>query len=69
MSKTKLFQYVIFFEPTEKEEEEGKKTLLVKDVTNVLATEEKNVVMIASRAIPEEYLNKLDQINIIVRPF
>lgn len=69
MSKMKLFQYVIIFEPTDKEIKEGVKAKVVKDITNVLSAEEKNVAILAAREIPVEYLDKLEQINIAIRPF
>jgi len=69
MAKFKLFQYVIIFEPTDKEIKEGLKAKIIKDVVNVLAAEEKNVAILAAREIPAEYLDKLEQINIAIRPF
>ena len=69
MAKFKLFQYVIIFEPTDKEIKEGLKAKIIKDVVNVLAAEEKNVAILAAREIPAEYLDKLEQINIAICPF
>jgi hypothetical protein len=69
MKQTKLFQYAIFFEPTEKELEKGEKTKILKDVTNVLSSDEKTVAILASREIPDVYLSMLEQVNIVIRPF
>jgi hypothetical protein len=69
MKNVKLYQFVIFFIPTEKEEEEGLSTKILVDVTNVLACSDQEVLIKASRTIPEEYLTKLSQVNIVVRPF
>jgi hypothetical protein len=70
MSKdVKLFQYVIFYVPTEEETKTGKKPEVLVDIKNVLASEERNVVVMASRDIPSDYLNRLENVNIVVRPF
>lgn len=69
MKDVKLYQFVVFFIPTEKEAKEGAKPEVLVDVTNALAQSEQEVLIRASRAIPENYLNKLSQVNIIVRPF
>ncbi len=42
---------------------------MVKDITNVVARDEKEVLMIAAREIPAEYLDKLDRVEIALRPF
>ena len=66
---TKVFQYVILWSPTEKQEEDGLKSKLLKEVTTVLAKDEKTVALLASKQIPDEYNDQLDQVNIAVRPF
>ena len=70
MSKNvRLFQYVIIFTPSEKEEKDGVRSKLLVDVTNVLSSDEKSVAILAARQIPEDYLERLDQVNIAIRPF
>jgi len=70
MSKNvRLFQYVIIFTPSDKEEKDGVKAKVLVDVTNALSQDEKSVAILAARQIPEEYLDKLDQVNIAIRPF
>jgi hypothetical protein len=69
MKNLKLFQYVIFFQPTEKEVKDGVKATIIKDITNVLSVDEKEVNIKAAREIPEEYLDRLDQVIIALRPF
>lgn len=68
-----LYEYCIIYIPkrTKKEEDEGtfKKAILLKDVTRVLAKEEKEVAILAARDIDEKYLDKLDQVSIKIRPF
>jgi hypothetical protein len=65
----KLYEYAIIWEPTEAQAKEGQKPKLVLDVTRTLATDEKSANIIASRAIPDEYVMQLDQIKIALRPF
>jgi hypothetical protein len=70
MSKSKLFQYAIIWHPTEKQvKDDGTKSKLVKELTTILATDEKAVLMTASMNIPVEYKEQLDQVEIVVRPF
>lgn len=70
MDNSKLFQYVIIWNPTEKQiKDEGMKPKLVKDVTNVLAVDLASVNMQAAMNIPKEYSDQLDQVQIAVRPF
>jgi hypothetical protein len=70
MSKSKLFQYAIIWHPTEKQvKDDGAKSKLAKELTTILATDEKAVLMTASMNIPVEYKEQLDQVEIVVRPF
>lgn len=69
MEKSILFQYAIIWNPTEKEAEDGKKAKLIGEIKSVLAKNAAEVNVIAARAIPEEYLEELDQISIAVVPF
>lgn len=70
MTKSKLFQYAILWHPTEKQvKEEGKKTVVLKDVTTILSTDEKSAAMAAAMEIPSDKKGELDQIEIVLRPF
>ena len=70
MSKSRLFQYAVLWHPTEKQlKEEGLKSKLLVDMTTVLAADQQSVTMSAAMAIPTEYKDQLDQIEIAVRPF
>ncbi len=66
---TKLFQYAIFWQPNESQIKNGEKAKLISDVKSALANDEKGAMIMASREIPEEYLNQLDQVQIALRPF
>jgi hypothetical protein len=73
MPRGKLFEYAVLYHPKEKKDAAGnaleeKKSIIVKDITSILATSDKEVGMMAARSIPPEYENKLDDVEIIVRP-
>lgn len=65
----KLFQYVIFWTPTEAQVKEGAKPIVLKDLTTVLAKDDQSANIMAARAIPDSHINELEQITIAVRPF
>jgi hypothetical protein len=74
MARGSLFQYAVLYHPREKKDAAGnptetKKSILVTPVTNILATSDKEVGILAARSLPEEYLDKLDDVEIIVKPF
>lgn len=69
----KLFEYVVLYHPkaSKKDEESGvvNKSKIVVDLKRDLAANEKEIAIRAAREIPEEYLDKLDQVEIAIRPF
>ena len=68
--KLSLFQYAILWHPTEKEiKETGAKTILITGPETTLAGSTEQVRMQAAMSIPSEYRDKLDQVEIGVRPF
>ena len=66
MSKVRVFDYVIYFEPNDCDGNE--KPLILKRDT-VLATDEKTALIVISRFIPDEYMNRLDEVKVLTRPF
>lgn len=72
-AKGKLFEYAVIHHPKAKKDlagnEETVKSALLTDVTRVLAVSSDEVAILAARSIPPEYLDKLEQVEIIVRPF
>lgn len=66
--KLRLFEYAVLLHPETKKEEKNK-TILVKQPAWLLAKDEKQVGMLAAREVPEKYLDQLDRVEIIVRPF
>ena len=72
---SKVFEYVVLYHPKAKTSKDGngevetKPSVMLVDVTRILAQDERQVAMLAARAIPEEYTSKLDQVEIAIRPF
>lgn len=62
-----VFQYVAVLHPTEAQEEDGVKASLIQDVTTIVASSEKQAVLVAARALDDDV--DLDQVELIVRPF
>lgn len=77
--KGQLFQYAILYHPKLAAskvieglgagEIETKKSELLQEPKSVVAESEDEVRMLASRDIPEQYTEKLDQVEVLVRPF
>ena len=70
---SKLFEFAVIYTPVaNKEQRENgirpKPELLV-DVTRVLADNEQQAAMLAARAIPAEYTDRLAQVEVAIRPF
>jgi hypothetical protein len=74
MAKGKLFEYAVLYHPKGKknaagESVEEKKSEVIADVTRVLAGSDAEVSILAARSIPETFLSRLDDVEIVVRPF
>lgn len=72
MAKGKLFEYAVLFHPkrTKDNVDAGthpKSSVLVSPT--VVVGQDTEIPMIAARAIPEAYQDKLEDIEIVVRPF
>ena len=69
----KLFEFAVIFHPKVVRDALGNETQgpdkIISDPVFTLAKDDKEVAMRAARAIPEDYLDKLDQVEIVVRPF
>lgn len=72
MARQKLFEYAILYHPKEKKDVAGnivnEKSKVVKPLTETLAADDKEVGIRAARELPEEYLDKIEDIEIIIRP-
>lgn len=69
----KLYQYAIIFHPkqTKQQKDDGIDPVskIVKDITSILAPDDKSALLIIAREIPTEYTDKLSQVEIALRPF
>lgn len=66
-TRSLLFEYAIIWHPTEKEEKEGETAKILVDLKRVLAKDATIVHAIAARDIPSEYIDKINQIQILIR--
>lgn len=67
--RSRLFQYVILWHPTESEAKDGKRSKIIIGPTDILANDQNSANMSAVMAIPVEYKDQLDQIEVALRPF
>lgn len=73
MAKGQLFEYAVLHHPKATKEQadrqEQPKSVVVVPLTTVMATTEGEVSIMAGRAIPEEHLGHLDDVEILIRSF
>lgn len=69
----KIFEYAILFHPTQTKEQaergECPPSVLVVDVARCVAKDAAQAQIIAARVIPEQYLDKLANVEVAIRPF
>ena len=72
----KLFEYVVLYHPKARKakgDEDGERTTdpseIIVDLKRVIAKDDKTVAIVAAREIPEKFIDRLEQVEIIVRPF
>ena len=69
----KLFEYAVIYNPLPTKDQidtgEKPKSVLIVDVKRVLSNSDKEAAMLAARDIPETYTDKLDRVEIALRPF
>ncbi len=62
-----VYEFVVFFVPYDKKSHE--KAAVLSGPTVVLARTEDHARTLAARAVPEAYLERLDEVTVKVRPF
>jgi len=67
--KKQFFQFAVLFHPTEEEYKTGTRSKVLVEISTIFASDAKEAGILAARQIPETYLEKLDQVEIAVRPF
>jgi hypothetical protein len=71
MGKLILYQAAVLWHPDENNEEQyqKEKTKVLIEPHFLLAKNDKSAAYKLSKQIPEEYLEEIDQVEILVRPF
>lgn len=73
MAKGKLFERAVLYHPKQTKEQrdagETPRSTVVMKPEYILASTETEVSVQTARALPEEYLTKLEDVEILVRPF
>jgi hypothetical protein len=67
-----IFEYAVLFHPKPKKVGDDTVTdpsIIIVDLKRVVAQTDNEVAIKAAREIPEEYLDKLEQVEIAIRPF
>ncbi len=64
-----IYEYAVLFHPRTKKDGVAEPSTLVVDVQRLVAASEKEVAILAGRSIPDAYLDKLEQVEIAIRPF
>lgn len=67
--KSTLYNYTIVWHPSESQSEKGEKSQMLIEPKYLLAPDQNSAFMQAARQIPEKYLEELDQVDILIRPF
>ena len=72
MAKGKLFEYAVLYHPKRKKEDvdagNWPKSSVIVPPTTVIG-QEAEIPMIAARSIPTDYQDRLEDVEIVVRPF
>lgn len=68
-----LYEYAVLYHPKQTKDQaernEHPKSVLIVEPTRIVSASEAEVPMIAARAIPTDYSDKLADVEIIVSPF
>lgn len=64
-----LFEFVVLYHPKKTKGSKQAKSEIVVDLQRTVAKGEQEAVILASRLIPDEYTDKLEDVEIAIRPF
>ena len=67
--RERMFQYAILWHPSKEQAKEGQKSKMLVEPRMILGTDDKTIGMKAIKAIPSEYDNQLEQIEVVVQAF
>lgn len=65
----KIYEYAVLLHHEEDENGKTAPSEIIVDVKRVVATSEQSVAMLAARDIPPEFADRLDHVEIAIRPF
>lgn len=66
----RIFEFAAIYLPHERDDgKTPEKARIIVQPTTILAKDEKQAAMLAARALPEDFVDKLDEVEIAVRPF
>jgi len=69
MAGERIFEYAVICNPTREQAKEGAKAVMVLPPKHIMAVNPDEVTLRAAKEIPEEYEDKLDRLEVAVRPF
>ena len=65
----KLFTYAVLHHPKKKKDQDREPSSIIIEPRNILANDDKQAGIKIARELPEKYLDVLDEVEILVRPF
>jgi hypothetical protein len=66
----KVFEYVVVLNPEVVEGKQAEKSKIVVPPTTMLAKDDfREALLMAARAIPEDYVHRIAELDIAIRPF
>ena len=65
----KLFEYCALHQPSEEARKNGAKTTIVLPPQHILAKSEQHAQTLVCRMIPKEYEDRIDEVELAIRPF
>lgn len=70
MGKEQLYQYAVIKHPTDEERKQGQRSKIVVEPSSFcLARNQTEVMMKATREIPQEDMKDADRLEVAIRPF
>ena len=66
--KASIFEYVVVYSPVDKDGNETEPAKIIAE-DRILAKSQDKAVLVIARSIPDEYIEKSDFIDIVIRPF
>jgi hypothetical protein len=67
--QVKLYQFAIMYNPNTESVKAGKKPEVIHEARLLCASDERSALLQAARKIPNDYADKLDEVEVAVRPF